>query len=103
MHSFFFTIFFSCSLVLSVYGQDKIFLLNGKEISCTITDTTSEYIFYKNTKEQHKVIKLETERVFSFIKEDTGIEYIVYAPDTSDPDYFSVHEMRMFVFQNMNF
>lgn len=98
MFRLFFIIFIHFSFSFAVFSQDRIFLLNGKEISGVITDTTSEFIFYKKSKEQSKSIKLETERVFSFIKEDSGMEYIVYAPDTSDPDYFSVHEMRMFVF-----
>ena len=98
MFRIFLTIFLFSLFCHSGYCQDKILLLNGKEINCIITDTTYEFIFYKESKEKNKVIKLETERVFSFVKEETGTEYIVYNPDTTDPDYFTTHEMRMFIY-----
>ena len=98
MFRIFFSFFLFQLIFLTGFCQDRIQLLNGKEINCIITDTTSEYIFYKESIVKDKIIKLETERVFSFTKEESGIEYIVYSPDTTDPDYFTVHEMRMFLF-----
>lgn len=85
-------------LFLEGFSQDRILLLNGRELRGYITDTAFNYVEFREKSDDKKIQRIEAERIFSFTFENSGTEYIVYEPDTTDPDYFTIHEMRMFMY-----
>jgi len=76
-------------------AQNYLWLANGKKLQ--IADYKIEnpdLILYKNLKGKNKTI--QTEEVFS-INDNTGKEMVIYQPDTSFHDAFSIPEMKSFV------
>ncbi len=77
-------------------AQDKILLLNGNVINGSITDTNSIYVEYKKAK-NNKPGKIEKYRVFSIVYPD-GSETVHYKEDSLIGNYFTEHQMRMFLY-----
>jgi hypothetical protein len=79
-------------------AQDKILLMNGKEMDCKIVADTGFVVVYDVTKRSGKIKQLTSNRgeVFSYIKSDST-EVIVYAQDTTFGDIYNASEMRAFL------
>ena len=86
-----------CIFSFSIQGfsQQKLVLLNGKVMDVQDVRRADNKIFYKTSKHPEKEKSMTEFRVFSI--ENMGIEQLVYYPDTTFEDDFSIEEMRMFV------
>lgn len=90
-------IFFSKGFSQEI-SQDTIFLLNGTAFTAKVIDTTNNTIRYQylGRKEKQLESSIEKERVFS-INYSNGENAIIYSPDTTSDDQFSVDDMRYFI------
>ncbi|MCC7050939.1 MAG: hypothetical protein IT239_04080 [Bacteroidia bacterium] len=76
-------------------AQDKILMLNGKEINTHIVDTTFLHISTQD-KPGNKIQTIDRYRVFSINWSDN--ESVLYKQDTLIGNFLSEHDMRMFVY-----
>ncbi len=83
----FFLLLFTGFYSSTVFSQDKLLLINGKEKPVLYFDTKNpEWIQYKAAGgEKNKVKKIDRFDVFSIQKSD-GTEEIIYTPDTVNGD-----------------
>jgi hypothetical protein len=82
----------------STLGQDKITLLNGQVLEVKVkSETDGDIVYFYEKRNKKKESKLESYRVFSVEKKGEQ-EKIIYAQDTAIGNYFSVDEMRMFIY-----
>ena len=79
---------------LKGFGQDKITMLNGNELFGRIIDTTFMDVSFQE-KAGSKTSKVERYRDFSINWENK--ESILYKQDTLLGNFYTEHEMRMFV------
>ena len=82
----------SSSLIIA---QDRVLMLNGREFSTKIIDTTFLNVTIQD-KPNTKPFDLERYRIFS-INWDSK-ESILYKQDTLIGNFYNEHEMRMFVY-----
>ncbi|MBK8847799.1 MAG: hypothetical protein IPO27_15145 [Bacteroidetes bacterium] len=87
--------FISLFVLQNCAAQKKILLLNGKERTAATFSLVGENALYKTT-DSTKAKKVDMYRVFSVIDTVTGIEQIIYNPDTTEGD-LTIEEMREFV------
>lgn len=81
-----------------VSGQDKITLLNGQVLEVKIkSENDGDIVYFYEKRKKKKEAKLESYRIFSVEKKGEQ-EKIMYAQDTAIGNYFSVDEMRMFIY-----
>lgn len=80
------------------FQLDTILLLNSQKVYAKVIDTTKNLVTYQyiGKKEKQFESAIEAERVFS-IKYANGKESLLYSPDTSNEDEFSVEDMRYFI------
>lgn len=78
--------------------MEKLLFLNGIVLNGKLIDSTSQELTFKTFKKngKEKLLKIETERVFSVIKKN-GNEIIYYKPFKSDSDFYTKEEMRYFI------
>jgi len=94
-------IFFILS-VLSIsagsYAQDStILLLNGKTVQGIVKENNGEFLKYEFSKKKNRFVKeIDILRVYSFTA--AGKETIVYYQDTMQGNVYSVEEMRMLIY-----
>lgn len=93
MSKSFFLFIFSL-LSVACFSQDKIVLINGKQIIGKNIGLGGNSISYNTVKGKTK--KMHTDRAFS-IQYANGSEKVIYTADPLDPSDFSVEEMRMFI------
>ncbi|MFM2000407.1 MAG: hypothetical protein RL204_2354 [Bacteroidota bacterium] len=94
-------LFLICLFLLPVHealAQDKILLMNGKEMECRIVADSGYVIVYDITKRNGKVKQVISNRgeVFSYTQLDSD-EVIVYSQDTTFGDIYNASEMRAFL------
>jgi hypothetical protein len=94
-------LFLICLLVLptrDAFAQDKILLMNGKEMDCRIVADSGFVIVYDITKRNGKVKQVISNKgeVFSYRQLDSD-EVIVYTQDTTFGDIYNASEMRAFL------
>jgi hypothetical protein len=91
----FILLFFLFSLQFGVVAQNYIWLNNGEKMKIgEFKITNTDIISYRNLK--GKVKSVQSIDVFSII-DSSGNEQVIYIPDTSYQDVFTVPEMRSFV------
>ena len=85
-------------IIFPAASQDKITLLNGTVLEVKIKSQTDGIIsyYYKKGKKQ-KEATLEEYRIFSLEKAGKK-ESILYRKDTTIGNFFTVDEMRMFIY-----
>lgn len=88
-------LFFLFSLQIGIVAQNYIWLNNGEKMKIgEFKITNTDIISYRNLKGKAKSI--ESMDVFSIV-DSSGNEQVIYVPDTSYQDVFTVSEMRSFV------
>ena len=86
----------SFSLIsLIVSAQNKIILLNGKEIPAMNATVQGEKIVYRSPI-NNKLKKVNVDHAFSF-QDAKGREEVVYQKDPLDTGDFNAEEMRLFI------
>ncbi|MES2838482.1 MAG: hypothetical protein V4667_13220 [Bacteroidota bacterium] len=77
---------------------DTILLLNSQKVYGKVIDTTKNLVKYQYIGKKGKQFEsgIETERVFS-IKYADGKESLLYSPDSTNDEEFSVEDMRYFI------
>lgn len=98
MRVLFFFLFLFLFFASEGLTQDKILLMNGKEMDCKIVADTGFVVVYDVTKRSGKIKQLTSNRgeVFSYTKLDST-EVIVYSQDTTFGDIYNSGEMRAFL------
>lgn len=83
----------------SIVAQDKILMTNGKVLRGKILSEQDEYFTFNYFKKGGKVKELELSkyRIFS-ITTSEGVETFHYKPDSSMGNYYSVNEMKMYIY-----
>jgi len=94
-------LFLVCLFLLPIheaFAQDKILLMNGKEMDCRIVADSGYVIVYDITKRNGKVKQVISNKgeVFSYRQLDSD-EVIVYTQDTTFGDIYNASEMRAFL------
>jgi hypothetical protein len=94
-------LFLVCLYILPIsqaLAQDKILLMNGKEMECRIVADSGYVIVYDITKRNGKVKQVMSNKgeVFSYTQLDHE-EVIVYTQDTTFGDIYNASEMRAFL------
>jgi hypothetical protein len=77
-------------------AQERINFLNGKVLNVKKIEVRDNKIAYYTLGEKSKLKKINPDRVFSLNYADSS-EFIVYLPDASDPNDFSIEQLRMFI------
>jgi len=76
-------------------AQNKIILLNGKEIPALTPSLQGEKIVYRSPL-KNKLKKINADHAFSF-QDANGLETVVYQKDPLDTGDFNVEDMRSFI------
>lgn len=87
--------FISLFVLHNCAAQKKILLLNGKERTVATFSLNGENALYKTT-DSSKAKKVDMFRIFSVVDTVSGMEQIIYNPDTAEGD-LTIEEMRKFV------
>jgi len=90
-----FLLTFFLFLYLLMHAQDKVLLLNGKEFNTRIIDTNFLNITIQDNPGS-KPLTIDRYRIFSIHWE--GKELVLYKQDTIIGNFYSEHQMRMFVY-----
>ena len=87
-----FTLLLSCAV--SVFAQDELLFLNGKELKGEMLNVTNYEITFKDVKGNEMAI--DNYRVFSCHKNNK--ETLIYKYDTLEGNFLKDQDMRMFVY-----
>jgi hypothetical protein len=82
-------------IAVSVMGQDKILLMNGKILNVKNISLKGYTVAYR-TSDKNKLKQIDTERIFSIQYADET-ERVVFSPNSADPLEYTVDQMRMYV------
>ena len=89
----------ACILTLATpsSAQDKILFLSGKVMACKVVEIDSADVKIEKTKKnKSKIVLVGKDRVFA-VRYGDGKTEILYEPDSSEADDFSIREMEFYV------